>query len=74
MTPPLARSGISSTTTWSPQKETDVHGGYAEVHRKGEFCCKLLVTKSQLSKALLLAELRGKCVAWVEEWQSRSPV
>ena len=53
------------------QKTTDGHGGYAEVHRKGEYCCKLLLAKSLPNRAALLAMLRDKCVAWVLDWQSR---
>ncbi|RYH17396.1 MAG: hypothetical protein EON54_27905 [Alcaligenaceae bacterium] len=55
-----------------PPQGTDGHGGYAEVHRKGEFCCKLLLAKPHNSRAALLAKLREKCVAWVGDWQTRN--
>lgn len=55
-----------------PRKETDGHGGDAEVHRKGEFCCKLVLAKSHDSRAHLLADLHGKCVCWVKDSRSRS--
>lgn len=54
-----------------PRKEADGHGGYAEVHRKGQFCCKLVLAKSHTSRADLLVNLRERCVSWVGDWQSR---
>ncbi|VTU35486.1 hypothetical protein [Variovorax sp. RA8] len=47
-------------------------GGFAEVHRKGEFCCKLLLAKAYVSRTILVAKLRVKCMAWVEDWKSRN--
>ena len=55
-----------------PRKQTEGHGGYAEVHRRGDFCCKLLLAKSRPSRAVLLTKLQEKCVAWVADLQSRN--
>ena len=55
-----------------PCSETDGHDGYAEVYRRGEFCCKLVLAKSHDSRADLVANLHDKCISWVEDWRARN--